>query len=253
MGMPETDKIIIDLKRDNFSVYSTFIGREAYIWRPLTRFERESAFISSAGDRLLYEDLICNYAVLYPKDIDFSNYHLAGVPSVLAPQIIQETGFDSTDKFSSEIKLRKDNMLNNYVAQLETIIITAFPQYRFDEMRDWNIEQICDMASRAEFAIQKIHGQTGFGIADLNEQAEDEDAEHELTDDELLRQKEQELAEAGLDPIMILGPYYEERKQRPYLEVPFIMGNQFGDEVLLDVIREQLRTRQAVNPKQKQS
>jgi hypothetical protein len=64
------------------------------------------------------------------------------VPSVL-PQIIRETGFDSTDKFLSEMAARKRNILNNYVAQLETIIITAFPQYTFEQMRDWNIEQIC--------------------------------------------------------------------------------------------------------------
>ena len=248
MGMSEIDELVIDLKKNNYSVYTTIIGDSAYLWRPLTRFERETAFISASGDGLLYEDLICNYAVLYPKGIDFSGYHLAGVPSILAPQIIQETGFDTTDKFLSEMGIRKQNMLSNYVAQLETIIITAFPQYKFEEMREWNIEQICDMAARAEFAIQKIHGQSEFSILDI-EPAKRQESEPgpELSEDELLRQKEQELVEEGYDPIMVLGALYQERRQRPYLEAPFIMGTDYDDEVMLDGIRKQLR-KMAHNP-----
>ena len=243
MGMSEIDQLVIDLKKQNYSIYTTIINDSAYIWRPLSRFERETAYITASGDELLYEDLICGYAVLYPKGIDFSDYHLAGVPSILAPQIIQETGFDTTDKFISEMAVCKQNMLSNYVAQLETIIVTAFPQYKFEEMREWNIEQICDMAARAEFAIQKIRGQSDFSILDLEPSEEQEgEPEPELSDDELLRQKERELAEAGYDPIMILGPYYQERRRKPYLEIPFIMGIEFDNEVMLDGIRGQLRT-----------
>ena len=250
--MSEVDQLVINLKKQNYSIYTTIIGDNAYIWRPLSRFERETAYISAGGDELLYEDLICNYAVLYPKGIDFSEYHLAGVPSALAPQIIRETGFDSTDKFLSEMALCKQNMLSNYVAQLETIIITAFPHYTFERMREWNIEQICDMAARAEFAIQKIHGQSEFSILDLEptDKQEGEPDEIGLSEDELLRQKERELVDAGYDPILVLGPFYEQRRQKPYLETPFIMGTEYDNEAMLDGVRELLRKRQTNYTKQ---
>ena len=85
---------MVDLWKSRYGqIYSTEVDEDEYfVWRVLTRGELKGLTEIGDSDGLYKEELICEKCVLWPTDLDFS-LGKAGVPSVLAEQIFEKSGF----------------------------------------------------------------------------------------------------------------------------------------------------------------
>lgn len=85
---------MVDLWKKRYGqIYSTEVDdEEYYVWRVLTRPELKAISANGTADGLYREEAICEKCVLWPVGIDFS-IGKAGVPSVLAEQIFEKSGF----------------------------------------------------------------------------------------------------------------------------------------------------------------
>ena len=80
------------------SVYMTEFEEEAFIWRPLTRFEYKSILKLQNADALFREERICETCVLWPEGYSYEDMaeSKAGIPSLLAEQIMDASGFTTS-------------------------------------------------------------------------------------------------------------------------------------------------------------
>ena len=71
------------------------IGDELFIWRTLNRVEYREIMAIPNTDPLQREEIICEVCVLYPYDYNFKSMseRKAGVPALLAEQIMKESAF----------------------------------------------------------------------------------------------------------------------------------------------------------------
>lgn len=231
------EEIIIDAKKNYRTVFSTVVGGELFIWRLLSGIEYEIISKTSDGDALIKEELICQQAVIYPT-INFSLYK-AGIPSVLAPQIITESGFNGTEKSLSHLNNCRGMLFSQFQEQAYVIIASAFPQYKFEEIEDWDIEKLIKMIARAEWKFNMIDGKE---FIFEQETPEEETQEKDVDEKEKLKELEGRIIEQGGDPIFTLyDKVYKEQKE--YVCAPIIMGNNFDREEVVNVVREKIHER----------
>lgn len=233
----DLEQLIINLKKEYYSIFATSVGHSFFIWKPLTRTEYDIIIRSSAGDNSLKEEMVCQFAVLHPK-INFSLYK-AGIPGVLAPQIIEESGFGSVYKTYSHLANSRNAVLSSFTSQAEIVIASAFPQYSFENMKTWNIEQLLDMVARAEWKLNVIdHKEFIFDMVPESDGSEDGE---EKTFKEEMKELEQQIIAEGGDPILQLGHIYNLKNKKDYIEYPFIMGNSWDNEVIINAVQRQLQ------------
>lgn len=80
---------------DGHSVNLSEIGDDVFIWRTLNRVEYREIMNIPNTDPLQREEIICEVCVLFPYDYNFKAMaeQKAGVPALLAEQIMKESGF----------------------------------------------------------------------------------------------------------------------------------------------------------------
>jgi hypothetical protein len=104
-GGPTAAKII-SWKQEHGDVYVTSITMDQHIvWRTMNRFEYknhvknierlgQNGQISQADVSMLNEELIAEMCILFPKfDRNQLNGELAGVPSIIAQEVMEASGF----------------------------------------------------------------------------------------------------------------------------------------------------------------
>lgn len=245
-----TNNIISNIKNKYYSLYLTKIDDYMFIWKPITKIERETSQLLAENNELNYEENICNYSIIYTNynkygynSINFNTID-AGIPSLLAPLILKESGYETIDKFKELITSARNNMMTNYITQMETVVASIFPQYKFEDMNKWNLEQLVNIVARAEYVITVLHGmETPFNSE------EKIDTESDLTEAEKLRLRESELIEKGQDPITILGSYYISKyiTENPVIEIPIIVGNSiFNNETLIEKLYKQINVKKDI-------
>lgn len=88
-------KMVEEWKMRFGDIYSTTIDEETYVWRTLTRTEYKEILKIKGADGLYREERICEKCVLWP--IGYSHLQMAagkaGVPTLLAEQIMDKSGF----------------------------------------------------------------------------------------------------------------------------------------------------------------
>lgn len=240
MNMFKLEEIIIKAKKQYDAVFSTVIGEDLFVWRLLTHKEIELIDKSSIGDKYTREELICQYAVIYPDDIIFASYK-AGIPEILSSQILNESGFSSVKKIYNYLDEVRADLSTNFISQASIAIVSAFPQYKFEEIEEWDVEKFITMAARAEWKLQNIDDKK-FGFR-KTEETDDNEADI-LSEKDRLKELEQQLVEMGADPILCL---YEDfyKKDKPYTELPFIMGKNWDREDVCNAVTKSLSQRYA--------
>lgn len=76
-------------------VYSSSIDGTVYIWKPINRKEYKDLVKNKDADAFYKEERLCEKCVLWPADYNFMAMAMesAGVPSTLAEQIMEKSGF----------------------------------------------------------------------------------------------------------------------------------------------------------------
>lgn len=236
----DLEKLVIDLKKKHYVIFATTIGTSFYIWRPISRKEYDIIMKSSAGNVSVRDEMVCQISVLYPH-VDFSVYK-AGIPTTLAPQVIEESGFGSVGKTYSYLSKTRQYILSNFTSQAEIVIASAFPQYKFEEIKEWSLEQLLDMVAKAEWKLNVLDGKNFVFKAAVQEEGETDDTPKK-TEEEELHELEQDIIETGGDPILYLGDVYAKKAKKPYTDFPFIMGSQWNNEEMIQFVGQQLRNK----------
>lgn len=235
----ELEKLLISFKETYHSVYATTIGEDVFVWRPITSFEYEIIKKTSLGDVMTEEELVCQKAVLYPE-VNFALFK-AGIPHTLAPQILHESGFTNPKKTHEYLSICRDKTNSDFVTQAEILIASAFPQYRFEEMREWDLEKLLDMVAKAEWKMSMLDGKEFKFESALDNEDEVEEDGPEQSEEEVMKELERKIIEDGGDPIFALYDIYKEEQQ--YLKLPFIVGSSWNDEVTINAIQEQIQSK----------
>lgn len=218
-----------EMYRGHKIIYVLFHNKE-FVFKSLTRKEyRDILNITSNEEEM--EDAICQTALLYPEDFDFSMSPLAGLSPNVAPVIQEASGFTDLNSVLAKYEESK-GVMNTFDAQCMAVVKAAMPECTYDDMEDWTWDRLMEMAARAEYILNL----QGHNIKLVNKQEEIEETAEKQKDerDEFVK----ELRLNGIDPMIYFK--HELPMKKEYLEFPLIGGIHWENEDLLNAIRQQM-------------
>ena len=220
-----------DLYSGHKILYVRFLDND-FIFRSLTR--KEYKYLLQSGlSQMDMEDSICNTACLYPEDYDFTTCGFAGLNEYVA-NIIKDIS-DFNDIRSILNKYHKYKEIDNLETQCMDLIKAFIPEYTYEEMEEWTWEKLMQITVRAE----KVAALRGFewSLKDESEQYIEEMQNINSENKEFLK----ELETNGIDPMFYFEDEIKHTFKKEVLDFPLIGGSHWNDEVVLSVIREQIR------------
>lgn len=220
-----------DLYSGHKILYVRFLDND-FIFRSLTR--KEYKYLLQSGlSQMDMEDSICNTACLYPEDYDFTVCGFAGLNEYVANIIKDISDFSDIRSILNEYYKYKE--MDNLEIQCMDLIKAFIPEYTYEEMEEWTWEKLMQVTVRAE----KVAALRGFewSLKDESEQYIEEMQNINSENKELLK----ELETNGIDPMFYFEDEIKHTFKKEVLDFPLIGGSHWNDEVILSVIREQIR------------
>lgn len=138
------------------ALYQVEILSIKFIFRPLTRKEFDSLW-KIVEDLFDLEEEVCKLCTLSPEGYDFENCP-AGVPGILANYILQVSGFGNPEFSKRLLAAMQEDINNSIEKQMDTIIVSTFPQYTFEDVYNWSQAKTFDIYSRAVWLLQLTRG-----------------------------------------------------------------------------------------------
>ena len=220
-----------DLYSGHKILYVRFLDND-FIFRSLTR--KEYKYLLQSGlSQMDMEDSICNTACLYPEDYDFTVCGFAGLNEYVANIIKDISDFSDIRSILNEYHKYKE--MDNLEIQCMDLIKAFIPEYTYEEMEEWTWEKLMQITVRAE----KVAALRGFewSLKDESEQYIEEMQNINSENKEFLK----ELETNGIDPMFYFEDEIKHTFKKEVLDFPLIGGSHWNDEVVLSVIREQVR------------
>ena len=220
-----------DLYSGHKILYVRFLDND-FIFRSLTR--KEYKYLLQSGlSQMDMEDSICNTACLYPEDYDFTVCGFAGLNEYVANIIKDISDFSDIRSILNEYHKYKE--MDNLETQCMDLIKAFIPEYTYEEMEEWTWEKLMQITVRAE----KVAALRGFewSLKDESEQYIEEMQNINSENKEFLK----ELGTNGIDPMFCFEDEIKHTFKKEVLDFPLIGGSHWNDEVVLSVIREQIR------------
>ena len=220
-----------DLYSGHKILYVRFLDND-FIFRSLTR--KEYKYLLQSGlSQMDMEDSICNTACLYPEDYDFTVCGFAGLNEYVANIIKDISDFSDIRSILNEYHKYKE--MDNLETQCMDLIKAFIPEYTYEEMEEWTWEKLMQITVRAE----KVAALKGFdwSLKDESEQYIEDMQNINSNNKEFL----QELETNGIDPMFYFEDEIKHTFKKEVLDFPLIGGSHWNDEVVLSVIREQIR------------
>lgn len=220
-----------DLYNGHKIIYVRFLDTD-FIFRTLTRKEYKY-IIKSCSSQMDIEDAICNTCCVYPDEYDFDTCGFAGLNEYVADIIQDLSGFKNIQVILEEYRQVKEQ--TNLEVQCMDLIKAFIPEYTYEEMEDWTWQKLMYMTARAE----KIAELKGFDwhIQDQSEEYIEEMSKINSDNQEFVK----ELQDNGIDPMYYFAEELQDSFKREIIDFPLIGGTHWNDEVVLDVIRKQIR------------
>lgn len=232
------EELILHFRSLYDEVYLTVLGDEEFIWRTLTQKEYAEIAEFAAGQSDANER-ICHVAVLHPR-YNFSSSGRAYLPDMLAPSILDESGYGAIRKEQHLLKVFRAQTEKNFEQQAEILINCAFPYITLEEMGNWTKEKLLRYLAKAEWKLTFVEQKTHLKLM-----TEDEKRQQLIESGELVESDEpeptfdimevaNELRRRGEDPMFVLRDFYT--KEKPdYVERPMIGGSQQVDTLIAGV------------------
>ena len=121
--------------------------------RPLTREEYRFSVSRATNNALLFEELVCQKATLWPQDFDFLDpAMLAGIPTQLSTRIVELSGF--TEKSAAKILEYWQEQVYEQDERRDLLIQLAFPDMKFDVLDRLDADDYFHYLAAAEFRIR---------------------------------------------------------------------------------------------------
>lgn len=220
-----------DLYSGHKILYVRFLDND-FIFRSLTR--KEYKYLLQSGlSQMDMEDSICNTACLYPDDYDFTVCGFAGLNEYVANIIKDISNFNDIRSILNEYYKYKE--MDNLEIQCMDLIKAFIPEYTYEEMEEWTWEKLMQITVRAE----KVAALKGFdwSLKDESEQYIEEMQNINSENKEFIK----ELESNGIDPMFYFEDEIKHTFKKEIVDFPLIGGTHWNDEVILGVIREQIR------------
>ena len=220
-----------DLYSGHKILYVRFLDND-FIFRSLTR--KEYKYLLQSGlSQMDMEDSICNTACLYPEDYDFTVCGFAGLNEYVANIIKDISDFSDIRSILNEYHKYKE--IDNLETQCMDLIKAFIPEYTYEEMEEWTWEKLMQITVRAE----KVAALRGFewSLKDESEQYIEEMQNINSDNKDFIK----ELETNGIDPMFYFEDEIKHTFKKEVLDFPLIGGSHWNDEVVLSVIREQIR------------
>lgn len=142
-------------------IYRINICDVDFFFRLPTR-EEFDIFMRSFEDGFDFEDNIAQLCTIVPQNFDFANCK-AGIPAMLCLTVLQLAGYGSESVISCLQQAReKMDVLEN---QMDAVIMTAFPQYKDEELKKITRPRQFELYAKAEWALRELRGITLNDIA----------------------------------------------------------------------------------------
>lgn len=240
--MANNDRVDINLLnylKDLYSghkiIYVRFLDTD-FVFRTLSRKEYKY-ILYSRDSKMDIEDAICNAACVYPEEYDFETCGFAGLPEYVADIIQDLSGFKDIQQVLGAYRQYKAQ--TNLEIQCMDLIKAFIPEYTYEEMEDWSWDKLMQMTVRAE----KVAELKGFDwhISDETEAYMEEMSKINSDNKEFI----DELQSQGIDPMDYFAEELQDSFKKDVIDFPLIGGTHWDDEVMLGVIREQIRKKNA--------
>jgi len=239
MADNKVDITLLNYYKDLYSghkiIYVRFLDTD-FIFRTLTRKEYKY-ILKSCSSKMDIEDAICNTCCIYPEDYEFESCGFAGLNEYVADIIESLSGLRDIQDVLAEYRQMKE--ISNLEIQCMDLIKAFIPEYTYEEMEEWTWEKLMFMTVRAE----KIAELKGFDwhLQDQTEEYVAEMSKINSDNQEFI----QELQNNGVDPMYYFSDELEHSFKREILDFPLIGGTHWNDEVVLNVIRKQIRKKKS--------
>lgn len=235
MADNKVDVTLLNYYKDLYSghkiIYVRFLDTD-FIFRTLTRKEYKY-ILQSQPSKMDIEDAICNTTCIYPEEYDFDTCGFAGLNEYVSDLLVELSGFKDIQFILNEYHQAKE--MNNLEIQCMDLIKAFIPEYTYEEMEDWTWEKLMKMTARAE-AIAQLKG-FDWHLQDQTEEYIEEMNKMSSDNKEFIK----ELRDNGIDPMYYFSEELESNFKREILDFPLIGGIHWNDEVVLSVIRKQIR------------
>jgi hypothetical protein len=224
--LPENfDLIVAEAKSKYGEVHMVEVEDDVFLFRCLTRKEYMDTLMVTQ-DPSVQEEIICQLAVIYPPNLNFAQMG-AGFASLLAPEIINQSGFGNLRKSHYYFDTYKERMMGSFEMQAEAAIQAAFPNITEEEMQNWTVEKLMRMLAKAEWILREVKGYP-IEFQDLSQQTEGE--AEEPKEPPTFKELGRAMREKGLDPMIEYAPYIV-KPTKPFAEFPFIAGIEYWKRV----------------------
>lgn len=227
-----------DLYSGHKIIYVRFLDTD-FIFRSMTRKEYKY-ILKDCSSQMDIEDATCNTCCIYPEDYEFETCGFAGLNEYVADIILDLSGLKDIRSVLVEYRQMKEQV--NLEVQCMDLIKAFIPEYTYEEMEEWTWEKLMYMTVRAE----KIAELKGFDwhIQDQTEEYMEGISKINSDNKEFIK----ELQDNGIDPMYYFSEELEQTFKREIIDFPLIGGTYWNDEVVLGVIREQIRKKNAKRP-----
>lgn len=175
-----------------------------------------------------FNDAICQIAIVYPDNYNFSQSKIAGASDTMSDYIIEHSKIFDVSGVINSLDLSREK-LNRFYDQCVLVIKAAFQEYALEEIQDWNYEKLVDMVAKAEYVL-KLRGNE----VKLECEVEELDIKTDTNSDN-------ELISNGIDPMFYYSDQIELKKD--FIDKPVILGNNWRDERLIESVRKQISRR----------
>ena len=231
----QVDLSLLNYYKDLYSghkiIYVRFLG-EDFIFKTISRKEYKY-LLQSIENKYDMQDAICDTACVFPEDYEFSSCGFAGLVEFASENIIKQSGLENIQDVLDEYKQYKE--YTNLEIQCMDLIKAFMPEYSYGEMEEWTWGKLMYMTVRAE----RIATLKGFDwhIEDQSEAYMQEVNKITMDNKDFIKS----LQENGIDPMYYFSEELKDTFKRDILDFPLIGGIHWNDEVVLDVIRQQIR------------
>lgn len=235
MADNKVDIALLNYYKDLYSghkiIYVRFLDMD-FVFKTLTRKEYKY-ILKSCATKMDIEDAICNTCCIYPEDYDFDTCGFAGLNEYVADILETVSGLKDIQDVLNEYHRLKE--ITNLEIQCMDLIKAFMPEYTYEEMEEWTWEKLMFMTVRAE----KVAELKGFDwhIQDQTEEYMAELEQINSNNKEFLK----ELQDEGIDPMYYFSDELEHTFKKEIIDFPLIGGTHWNDEVVLSVIRKQIK------------
>ena len=231
----QVDLSLLNYYKDLYSghkiIYVRFLG-EDFIFKTISRKEYKY-LLQSIENKYDMQDAICDTACVFPEDYEFSSCGFAGLVEFASENIIKQSGLENIQDVLDEYKQYKE--YTNLEIQCMDLIKAFMPEDSYEEMEEWTWGKLMYMTVRAE----RIATLKGFDwhIEDQSEAYMQEVNKITMDNKDFIKS----LQENGIDPMYYFSEELKDTFKRDILDFLLIGGIHWNDEVVLDVIRQQIR------------